>query len=89
MYPPHPKMLKLTVFQGSPSLTKQPNWALMENNPEKAILNLSHKISWKRAETRDRKSSIYVYVSIQIFLWGVGGGDFHQEYRTYDHHTVS
>ena len=29
---PHPKMLKLTVFQGSPSLTKQPNWALMENN---------------------------------------------------------
>merc|ERR1712215_200012 len=25
--PPHPKMLKLTVFQGSPSFTKQPNRA--------------------------------------------------------------
>ena len=27
MYPPfpHPKMLKMTVFQGLPSLTKQPN----------------------------------------------------------------
>ena len=42
--PPHPKMLKLTVFQGSPSLTKQPNWAIMKNNPKTAILSYKKKL---------------------------------------------
>jgi len=41
------KMLKLTVFQGSPSLTKQPNWAVMENNPKTAILSLKQTTTKK------------------------------------------
>ena len=36
-------MLKLTVFQGLPSLTKQPNRAIMENNQKRAILSLKKK----------------------------------------------
>merc|ERR1711936_588278 len=52
--PPHPKMLKLTVFQGSPSLTKQPNRAVMENNPKTAILSL------KKEEKKKKKKNTYI-----------------------------
>ena len=36
-------MLKLTVFQGSTSLTNQPNWAIMETNPKTVILSLEEE----------------------------------------------
>merc|ERR1712055_407836 len=45
---PHHKMLKLTVFQGSKSLTKQPNRAVMENNPKTAILSFKKKKKKKK-----------------------------------------
>jgi len=50
-------MLKLTVFQGSKSLTKQPNRAVMENNPKTAILSL------KKKKKKKKKKNTYIELS--------------------------